>query len=421
MRALSAGLVSGMSLLCFAASPLLAFQKHLSSSSATRLSAYGKSLPRVSVPPFGVAEVAALAGWPLSCIDHPQAAPEGAQYLWQYGSRPQLPADYDKTRAFYGCYDWHSAANSLWMMVALSKDYADLSLNKLMREKLIEHLDAKNIAGELEFFKQAKAFEKPYGYAWLLKLYAETKTWNDPDSAKIAGNIQPLAEFFSGKLVDYFDHLPLASRAGVHPNTALSMTLVLDYLTAVPDAKLHDSVFRNANRLFVADRNCPTAFEPGGTEFLSPCLAEAHLMSRILAPAQFPGWLDSFLPPLDSPEFQTLAKAVDVSGITSKEEFAGKSHLIGLAFQRAMAMIKIADALPPGDPRVPILHQLADINATHGLGALADAGYLGSHWLGTYAVLYLRAAHHTPSEPTGPAKPLPPSTHPHPPNEDPAR
>jgi hypothetical protein len=306
-------------------------------------------------------------------------------------------------------------------MVALSKDYPDLPLNKLMREKLSEHLDGKNIAGELEFFKQAKAFEKPYGYAWLLKLYAEVKTWNDPDAAKIATNLQPLVEFFSGKLIDYYDHLTLASRAGVHPNTALSMTLVLDYLSVVRDDKLRDSVTRNANRLFLADRNCPTAFEPGGTEFLSPCLAEAHLMSLVLAPGQFPGWLDAFLPPLDSPEFQPLSKAVDVSAITSKEDFAGKSHLIGLAFQRAMAMIKIADALPPNDPRGPVLRQLADINASHGFVALPEAGYLGSHWLGTYAVLYLRAARHAPAQPGGPAVPLPPSPHAKPGNEEPAR
>ncbi|WP_213806727.1 DUF2891 family protein [Granulicella sp. dw_53] len=388
---------------------------------SNRMAAYGRTLPHATVPKFGPEEAVALAAWPLSCIDHPQAAPEGAQYLWLYGSRPQLPADYDKTRAFYGCYDWHSAVNSMWMMVALSKDYPNLALASLMREKLIEHLDQKNIAGELEFFKQAKAFEKPYGYAWLLKLDAELKTWNDPDAAKIATNLEPLVQMFSGKLIEYFDHLPYASRAGVHPNTALSMTLVLDYVDTVPDQKLNDAVLRNAKRLFMADRQCPTAFEPGGTEFLSPCLAEAQLMIRILPAAKYSAWIDTFLPQFDSPEFQTLAKAVDVSSITSKEEFAGKSHLIGLAFQRAMAMSKIADALPPADPRVPVLHQLAALNASHGFGALFEAGYLGSHWLGTYAVLYLRAARHAGPQPAGPAKALPPSTHAKPANEDPTQ
>ncbi len=375
---------------------------------AAKLAAYSKSLPKVSVPAFGLEQATSLAAWPLSCVDHPQAAPEGAQYLWLYGGRPAVPTDYDKTRAFYGCYDWHSAVNSTWMMVALSKDYQDLPLRRLLQEKLSEHLGAKNIAGELEFFKQAKNFEKPYGYAWLLKLHAELLTWNDPEAAKLAANVQPLRDFFSGKLLEYYDHLPVASRAGVHPNTAMSMVLVLDALSAAPDSKLRDAVMRNAARLFAQDHDCPTAFEPGGTEFLSPCLAEAQLMSRVLPREAYSQWLADFLLPFDSPQFQPLAKAVDVSKITDREEFAGKSHLIGLAFSRAYAMTEIADALPAKDQRVAVLQQLAAINAASGMTALPDAGYLGSHWLGTYAVLYLRAARHAPPQPAGPARPLPP-------------
>jgi hypothetical protein len=384
--------------------PTIAFAQ----SATARFRAYERSLPTVTPLAFGLQEATTLAAWPLACMDHPQAAPEGAQYLWQYSERPSLPVDYSKTRAFYGCYDWHSAVNSLWVMVALSKDYQDLPLRRLMQERLTEHLGAKNIAGEVEFFKQAKAFERPYGYAWLLKLHAELSTWNDPEAAKLAANLVPLRSLFVEKLVDYYDHLPYASRAGVHPNTAMSMVLILDALSAVPDQKLHDSVARNALRLFAKDRNCPTAYEPGGTEFLSPCLTEAQLISRIISPAEFPQWLDHFLPAFDSPEFQTLAKAVDVSKITDKEEFAGKSHLIGLALQRAFAMVQIADALPPKDPRIEVLQHLAAINATAGEVALPEAGYLGSHWLGTYAILYLRAARHSAPQPSGPSKPLPP-------------
>ena len=414
-RALYAGFIAGI---CFASLPpnLYAFEKN--APNAGRLAAYAKSLPEANVPGFGVNEATMLAAWPLACIDRPQAAPEGAQYLWLYGAQPQLPNDYAKTRAFYSCFDWHSAVNSLWTMVALSKDYPDLPLFKLAHEKLTEHLGEKNIAGEVEFFKQSKAFERPYGYAWLLKLYAEIKTWNDPDAQKLATHLDPLVKLFSPKLVDYYDHLLYPSRPGVHPNTALTMTLVLDYTTVVPDDKLRDSVLRNASRLFLADQQCPTAFEPGGTEFLSPCLAEAHLMSRVLPQAQYVAWLDNFLPPLESPQFQTLAKAVDVSSLKTEEELAGKSHLIGLAFQRAMAMLAIADALPANDRRRPVLHKLADINAAHGLNALSDAGYFGSHWLATYAVLYLRAARHAPPQPAGPATPAAPVIPSRPTNKD---
>ena len=375
---------------------------------ALKLKAYSHLLPHAQTSSFGLEQATYLAAWPLACVDHPQSAPEGAQYLWLYGERPALPLDYDKTRAFYGCYDWHSAVNSAWVMVALSKDFPELQLRRLIQEKLTEHLGAKNIAGELQFFKQAKSFEKPYGYAWLLKLHAELSTWNDPEAPRLAANVQPLRDLFSAKLVEYYNHLPVASRTGVHPNTSLSMVLVLDALAAVPDAKLKDAVDRNAKRLFQNDRDCPTAYEPGGTEFLSPCLTEAQLMSRILPREQFSAWLNDFLPPLDAPQFQTLARPVDVAGITDKEEFAGKSHLIGLAFDRAYAMTEIAYALPDSDARVPLLRQIAAINAAAGFKALPEAGYLGSHWLGTFAVLSLHASRHVSAQTLGPAHALPP-------------
>jgi hypothetical protein len=46
----------------------------------------------------------------------------------------------------------------------------------------------------------------------------------------------------------------------------------------------------------------------------------------------------------------------------------------------------------PGDPRVPVYQRLASINAQNGFRKIGDAGYLGQHWLATYAVFYMQAA-----------------------------
>jgi hypothetical protein len=154
---------------------------------------------------------------------------------------------------------------------------------------------------------------------------------------------------------------------------------------------LRDAAIKAANWFFLTDEACPAAYEPGGTEFLSPCLAEARLMSRVVEPARFSAWLDEFLPPIYSTVLKPLTVPVDVTGLMKDEQLAGKSHLIGLAFQRAEAMMAIANALPVADPRVPVLRRLAAINGNSGFKALADAGYYGSHWLGTYAVLCSRA------------------------------
>jgi hypothetical protein len=368
-------------------SPLMA-----ADDAAKELKSYLTSLPDAPFPAFNQEQALALVALPLSCVDRPQAAPEArVDYLWVQDGRPHLLESYDKNRVFYGCFDWHSAVNSTWTMVAVLKQFPRIPVGPLIREKLKEHLAKKSIDGEMEFFKSARNFEVPYGYAWLLKLYAELATWDDPEAKTWKENLAPLVQQFSKKLVDYFEHLPYATRAGMHPNTAFSISLLLDYTEVAGDAPLRDAALKAANRFFLKDRACPTAYEPGGTEFLSPCLAEAGLMSKVLDRAHFVTWLDEFLPPIYSPSFKPLTAPVDVSGITKEDLQGGKSHLIGLAFERAQAMADISKALPAGDPRIPVLRRLAVINGRSGFEALSAAGYYGSHWLGTYAVLCSRA------------------------------
>jgi len=361
-------------------------------SDARAMDAYLASLPPAQLPAMTEEQALALSTMPLSCLDHPQSLPEGrTDYLWVHDGKPHMLDGYDKSRAFYGCFDWHSAVNSTWTLVAIVKQFPDIPVARLVQEKLKQHLGKKNIEGEMEFFKAAKNFEVPYGYAWLLKLYAELVTWKTPEAKTYAENLQPLVQQFSKKLVENLNDLQFPTRAGMHPNTAYSLGLLLDYTETVNDPPLKEAVLKTANRFFLPDRNCPTAYEPGGTEFLSPCLAEARLMSLVLDRPKFTTWLNDFLPPVYSDAFKPLTVPVDVSGITKEDLLAGKSHLIGLAFQRAQAMMSIANALAADDPRVPVLKRLAAINGASGFKALEDAGYFGSHWLGTYAVLCSRA------------------------------
>jgi hypothetical protein len=49
---------------------------------------------------------------------------------------------------------------------------------------------------------------------------------------------------------------------------------------------------------YLNDRTCPLAYEPSGEDFLSPCLAEADLMRRVLPEPEFARWLRDFLPSL---------------------------------------------------------------------------------------------------------------------------
>jgi hypothetical protein len=114
-------------------------------------------------------------------------------------------------------------------------------------------------------------------------------------------------------------------------------------------------------------------------------------MGRVQPHEAFMPWFNTFLPSMDSADFKPLTEPVDTSGVSRPEQLAGKSHLIGLAFQRGAMMQRIADVLPSNDPRAAVLRRLAAIHGVKGMQAMWDAAYLGSHWLGTYLVYYMLA------------------------------
>lgn len=373
--------------LCIAFCPL--FGQPRNGETADGNTAFLKSLPNVELPVIDERRALFLASLPLSCIDHPQAFPENrADYLWIQDGKPHLVENYEKTRVFYGCSDWHSAVHSLWALVYVARKFPEIPVATLIRDRLKEHFGKTNIAGEMEFLKTSKRFEIPYGYAWVLKLYAELKTWNTPDATAWAENMTPLAQVASQKLVQYFKDLRYPVRGGLHPNTANVSTVILDYAEAVNDEPLRDAVVKAGHHFFGEDRNCPTAYEPAGTDFLSPCLTEARLMSRLMDQSQFSAWLTDFLPALYSAAFKPLTDPADAGPFRKDDLVGAKSHLVGLAFSRAEDMVAIAHVLPAGDSRVPILRRLAAIHASTGFDRIGSAGYEGSHWFATYALLY---------------------------------
>jgi hypothetical protein len=346
-----------------------------------------RSLPAAKAPVLDQAQALWLATMPIACLDRPHARPPARGYLWEPTYRPT--DDYQRKLAFYGCFDWHSSVNSMWTLVRLVKSYPDLPLAPLIRHKLSRHLDKSNIEGELAYLKQAGAFERPYGYAWVLKLAAEISDWKDPDAQKWSANLTPLVEWTSKEMAGFLTALPTPNRGGVHPNTAFGMYLMLDYVDTMKDDALRKAIDESATRYYSKDKNCDTKSEPAGTDFLSPCLTEAAVMSRVLPRDAFVTWFNEFLPPMYSADFKPLTEPVDTSGITKPERLAGKSHLIGLAFQRGAVMHRLADVLPDGDRRVDVLRRLAAIHGVKGMQGMHDAGYWGSHWLGTYAVYYI--------------------------------
>ncbi len=369
------------------------------SGDSAKIAAFMKSLPQVKAPEYTEATRLALAANPLGCEEHPHAAPRNSSgYLWQRDAKPQLLEGYDHHRAFYGCFDWHSAVNSTWMMVSLIKSDPKIAVAPAIRDELEYHIQKPNIDGEMDYFTHLQGvgadFEKPYGYAWLLKLYGEMKTWDDPEAKRASGVLEPMATWFAKAFGEYLKSLNYPVRIGLHPNTALDMGFVLDYVAQTHDGELESAIRETAMRLYKNDKHCPTALEPVFGEFASPCLAEAALMGRVMKPDEYAAWLDEFLPPVYSEEFAVYSKDIDAEHGDNRdttgtdEEGLPNAHLIGLNFQRAADLMWMANRLPATDPRVQVFRRLAEINGKQGYDKIGQAGYFGTHWLATYALLY---------------------------------
>jgi hypothetical protein len=139
--------------------------------------------------------------------------------------------------------------------------------------------------------------------------------------------------------------------------------------------------------LYATDRSCPIAYEPSGQDFLSPCLAEADLMRRLLAPPAFASWLRKFLPGIPGESTPWLKPA------TVTDPSDGKlAHLDGLNLSRAWMLEGIAASLPPRDARLPALRSAAAAHRASGLASVTGAHYEGGHWLGTFAVYLVTGA-----------------------------
>ena len=284
--------------------------------------------------------------------------------------------------AFYGCFDWHSSVHGHWMLVNLLRDHPGMARAAEIREVLDENLAPDRIAAEVSYLGQdnRRSFERTYGWAWLLKLSAELRSWEDPAAARWAKALQPLANELVSQFKTFLPKQTYPIRTGVHPNTAFSLELALDYARTVKDDRFEALILDRAKAWFGRDWRGPLFWEPGGEDFLSPCLEEAALMSRVLPRPVFHRWLDGFLPGLP----RGLVPAV-VSDRTDPKII----HLDGLNLSRARALHRIAAALDSTDPRSAGLKRLADRHARASLPHLASGNYEGEHWLATFAVRML--------------------------------
>jgi hypothetical protein len=289
--------------------------------------------------------------------------------------------------AFYGSYDWHSSVHGHWMLARLLRLFPDLPEAQEVRAVLSEHLTAENLEAEADYFarKESRPFERPYGWAWLLKLAEELRGWDDPDARRWSQAVRPLADVVVARYLEFFPKQTYPVRTGVHPNTAFCLAFAHDYARAVGDERLRVLVEGRARAYFGDDSDAPAGWEPSGADFLSPSLAEADLMRRVLPPAGFRSWIARFLPGAARGEPKSLFTPATVTDRTDPQLV----HLDGLNLSRAWCMRGIAAALPGDDPARAALADAAARHAATALGHVASGDYAGEHWLASFAVYLL--------------------------------
>ncbi len=313
------------------------------------------------------------------------------------------------TPAFFGCFDWHSSVHGHWLLARLARTFPNASFAAPARAALAKSLTPERIAGEVRYVegKGRVSFERPYGLAWLLQLAAELREWDDPEAKGWSAALAPLERAAADRLKEWLPKLGAPIRIGEHDQTAFAFGLVLDWARVAKDRSMEDLVSGRSRGFYAEDVACPTSYEPSGQDFLSPCLAEADLMRRLLPPDKFSLWLTTFLPKIPTSTGLRWLKPA-VSSDPSDPKLA---HLDGLNLSRAWMLEGIASGLPAKDKRLAAIEEAAQQHRAVGLDAVTGEHYEGGHWLGTFAVyLTTRRGLSPPAAPSAPAVEPRPST-----------
>lgn len=349
--------------------------------------------------PASPAEAAALCRVVLDCVSRE----------WPY--RPELwlesAADLELPRQqhplFHTSYDWHSCVHMHWSVLRLLRLHGD-GLDQNLVQSILAHFDRRftvsAVAAECALFDRPghHAFERPYGWGWLLALQAElVRVGGAPRAgqeapqpiafgdrgqdlpARWAATLAPLASRLALSMLDYLPRLDHPVRSGTHANTAFASVLALDHARHCSHPALARCIERQAHRWFGHDRRYPAAYEPGGEDFLSPGLVEAVLMYRVLDSCDFADWWAAF-----SPASQDLVHWLEPVR-PSDETDARLVHLHGLNLSRAWCWRALLPGLPPA--LKPAVGHAIDAHRLASAAAATRGDYVATHWLASFLLL----------------------------------
>lgn len=269
----------------------------------------------------------------LACAAHAVNMEEPNCREWSFGSN----RDYHPI--FYGCYDWHSAVHSHWLMAhslvhfpselpgsaAITRNTLSKETVQKTRELLITRLTAQNAQKELNTIRSQypEDWEMPYGVAWFFKLrialHDLSKIYTDLLPA--FNSLENLDAHFRYLVQFWLKSITSPITNGKHDNTAFALSFILEYARHFRHDDLEHRIQHFCEKHFFPKRDLRDP--PAYYDFLSPSLSVYELVSRF---GSHPSVFDLF-PQLSFP--LSLFPIVDLDG-----ENGQPCHLIGLNFAR---------------------------------------------------------------------------------------
>jgi Protein of unknown function (DUF2891) len=163
----------------------------------------------------------------------------------------------DLVPAFYGCYDWHSAVHSHWLLVRWSS-VCGLAVSERsdVCVALETSFSAENLAAEYQFLNHPSrsGLERPYGLAWLLQLCAELRTCPYARAECFASRLAPLEELAARRFREWLPGVQTPVRTGEHGQTAFALGLVLDWARDANSTAVGDLIRETARQLIKKGR-----------------------------------------------------------------------------------------------------------------------------------------------------------------------
>jgi hypothetical protein len=310
--------------------------------------------------------------------------PYATQHLTMSESDLLLPVQMHP--AFATSFDWHSCVHMHWLGASLLGFGVGGQLAARIEGLLVENLTLEKLTVEADYLVKFSHYERPYGWAWALRLADEVIHSPVAAIAALAPNFTPLIDAIEALATTWVVNVPQPVRHGVHSNSAFGLLLLLDSARSLGRIELATTIENAARLWFSDDRGWPFDWERSGQDFLSAGMVEAELMCAVLDPAEFATWSLGFFSELraDSP--------VLLPAIITDEGDPQQSHLFGLDVSRAAAAVRVAARLRATTDAAPRVTEIANLLTADvasllpaALAASVSDEYYSTHWLATFA------------------------------------